>query len=95
MAFNCPHCGRPGISFVDKLFTSASDWSRRASICRYCRKAGRLPGQAVQLQFLLFVIALAVIAWIVPVEYRIIAALIVATIIVSIGILAPLKRQLI
>jgi hypothetical protein len=46
------------------------------------------------LQFLLFVFALAIISWTVPGEYRVTAALIIAGIIVSIGVLGPLKRQL-
>jgi hypothetical protein len=49
----------------------------------------------VQLQFLLFIFALAIIAWTVPGEYRVTAALIIAGIIVSIGVLGPLKKQLI
>ena len=47
------------------------------------------------MQFLLFIFALAIIAWIVPGEYRVTAALIIAGIIVSIGVLGPLKKQLI
>ena len=46
------------------------------------------------MQFLLFIIALALVSWIVPGEYRVTAALTIAGIIVTIGILAPLKRQL-
>jgi len=94
MAFKCPHCGRPGISFPDKLFTSAAVWNRCHATCGYCRKAARLPAHVVQMQFVLFIIALALISWTVPGEYRVTAALIIAGIIVSIGILAPLKRQL-
>jgi hypothetical protein len=95
MAFKCPHCGRHGISFPEKLFTSASVWNHRTATCRFCRKAARLSGLVVQLQFLLFIFALAIIAWTVPGEYRVTAALIIAGIIVSIGVLGPLKKQLI
>lgn len=92
--FMCPHCGLPGISFADKLITSATVWHGRPATCRLCRKAARLSGHVVQLQFLLFIIALAIIPWVVPAQYRITAAMIVAGIIVSIGVLVPLKRQL-
>ena len=95
MAFKCPHCGRQGISFPDKLFTSAAVWNHRTATCRLCRKAARLSGQAVQLQFLLFIVALAIIAWAVPGEHRVTAALIIAGIIVTTGVLGPLKKQLI
>ncbi len=94
MMFKCPHCGEPGISFLDKLLTSATVWYGRTATCRLCRKAARLPGKVVQLQFLLFVFALAIIPWTVPGEYRVTAALIIAGIIVSTGVLGPLKRQL-
>ena len=94
MSFQCPHCGRPGISLADKFFTSASLWTSRPSTCRLCRKTARLPGHAVKLQFTLFVIALAVIPWVVPAAYRVTVALAVAAVMIAIGILAPLKRQL-
>ena len=94
MAFKCPHCGSSGISFPDKLFTSAAVWYHRPATCKYCRKAARLSGHVVQLQFLLFAIALAITAWAIPGEYRLTVALFIAGFIVSIGVLAPLKRQL-
>jgi len=94
MMFKCPHCGLPGISFPDKLFTSAAVWNRRPAKCRHCSKAARLSGHVVQVQFFLFIITLAITSWIIPAEYRIITALVIAGIIVSIGILAPLKQQI-
>ena len=93
MPFTCPHCNRPGISFPDKLFTSAAVWTHRTATCRHCRGVARLPGQVVRLQFLLFILALAIIPWAIPGEHRLTAALVIAGIIVSIGILGPLKKQ--
>jgi len=95
MAFKCPHCGLSGISFPDKLITSAAVWHHRPATCKHCRKPARLSGRVVQLQFFLFIIALAIFSWVVAAQYRVTAALIIAVFIVSIGILAPLKKQLI
>ena len=52
-----------------------------------------MPGHAVGLQFLLFVIALATIPWVVPAEFRVTVALVVAAVMIAIGMLAPLNRQ--
>lgn len=94
MTFKCPHCGRHGISFLDKLFTSAAVWYHRTATCQRCGRAARLSGTVVRLQFLLFILALATIPWTVPGEYRVGLATVVAGIILLIGVFGPLKRQL-
>ena len=93
MAFKCPHCSRQGITLPDKLFTSASVWTQRPAKCKYCMKAARLSGHVVQLQFIIFIIALLLVSWIIPYEFRLVTALVIAGIIVFIGILTPLKKQ--
>ena len=92
--FKCPHCNRHGIGFPDKLFTSGGVWFHRTATCRYCRQLARLSGPVVRAQFVLFVISLAVIPWMVPGEYRVTVALMVAGIILAIGVFAPLSRQI-
>ena len=95
MACRCPHCDRTGISLPDKLFTSAAVWTQQPATCRHCGKPARLSNQAVRLQFLLFIFALALIPWFVPAESRVNAAFIIAGIIVSIGMVTPLQRVLV
>jgi prepilin signal peptidase PulO-like enzyme (type II secretory pathway) len=93
-AFTCPHCGEQGISFISKLITSAATLGGWGAKCRYCGQQARISYQAARLQFILFVAAIATIPWLLEGQLQYIAGYAAAAAIVAVGMLAPLRKDL-
>lgn len=94
VTFTCPHCGEPGISVTAKLMSSAALWWGRSATCRLCRQRSRISGAAVNVQFGIFVAALASIPWLLDGDARIAVGYLVAAAILTVGLFAPMKKDL-
>jgi len=94
MAFTCPHCDKPGISVASKLMSAATLWWSGSATCQLCGQRSRISGAAVNLQFGIFVAALASIPWLFQGDARVAAGYLVAAAILAVGLFAPMKKDL-
>jgi hypothetical protein len=95
MAFACPHCGEPGISATAKLLSAGAMWWGWSATCRFCRQRSHLSGTAINVQFGLLVAAFATVPWLPEGEARIAAGYLAAAAILAVGLLAPMKKDLV
>lgn len=94
MAFTCPHCDKPGIPVTSKLMAAATLWWSGSATCQLCRQHSRISGAAVNLQFGIFVAALASIPWLFQGDARVAAGYLAAAAILAVGLFAPMKKDL-
>ena len=92
--FTCPHCGEQGISVISKLVTSAATLGGYGAKCSYCGQRARISYEAARLQFIIFVAAIATIPWLLEGQLQYIAGYAAAGAIVAVGVLAPLRKDL-
>ena len=93
-AFTCPHCGKPGISVISKLITSAATLSGWGANCSYCGQRSRISFAAARWQFGIFIGAIATIPWMLEGQLQYIAGYAAAAAILAVGLAAPLRKDL-
>jgi len=94
MGFSCLHCGEPGISVTSKLMSAAATWWGWSATCELCGQRSRISGTAVNVQFGIFVAALATIPWLLAGDTRVAVGYLVAAAILAVGLFAPMKKDL-
>lgn len=93
-AFTCPYCGKPGVSFIGKLITSAATIGRLPVRCSACGQPARIGAQAKWLQLGVLVLGLATIPWLFEADDRLAAGYLAAALILGVGVFAPLHKDL-
>jgi len=93
-AFTCPHCGRDGISVISKLVTSATTLRGWGAKCSYCGQRSMISYAAARWQFYIFIGAIATIPWMLEGELQYIAGYAAAAAILTVGLAAPLRKDL-
>ena len=93
-AFACAHCGRPGISVIAKLVTSAATLTGWGAPCRFCGQRSRISHRAAMLQFYIFLAAFGTIPWLLEGREQYLAGYLAAGAIVAVGFFAPMKKDL-
>jgi len=92
-AFACAHCGRPGISVIAKLVTSAATLSGWGAPCRFCGQRSRISSAAARAQFVIFLCAMASVPWL-DGRTQLLAAYAAGAAILAVGFFAPMKKDL-
>ena len=93
-AFTCPYCDRDGIGVVAKLVTSAATLGRWGAKCSYCGQRCKISFAAARAQFIIFLGAIATIPWMLEGQPQLVAGYLAAALIVGVGLVAPLRKDL-
>ena len=91
--FTCPHCGKPGITVLQKLMSAGAAWYGWSATCAVCGQRSRIAGAAINVQFGLFILGAATVPWLAG-QAQLAAAYAVGAAILAVGLLAPLRKDL-
>ena len=93
-AFTCPHCGRPGVTFMGKLISAAATIGGWPVTCAACGQRSNISSRASWLQLGILVLGLASIPWFLDGDDRLAAGYLVAGLILAVGLFAPLRKDM-